>query len=136
TMTGFVEVLLRGVLLVGAAVVLGGVVFARVVLRAGPGTKPDESARRTLALAALGACVVAVAQGAVGALTFGTLVVDGGAAAVAPFTRTPFAIASGVRIVLAIATALLALALARRAAGRLAWAALTATAVLLVASSA
>src|SRR5438128_12459934 len=133
-MTGFVDVLLRGILLVGAAVALGGVFFVRVVLRAGPGIKPDEPARRALRLTALGAGVVAVAQGAVGALTLGTLVVDLGGAALAPFTQTPFAMASGVRVAFALATVALAVVLARHPAGPITWAALTTASGLVVAS--
>ena len=135
-MAGFADVLLRGVLLVGAALALGGVVFAWLVLRAGPGVKPDDATCRVLRLAALGAVVVALAQMAVGALTLGALLADAGAAAAAPFARTPFALASTVRVILAAATAVLALALARGRAGRAAWTALAAAAVLLVASSA
>jgi putative copper resistance protein D len=124
------------VLLTAAAVVLGGVCFLRVALRAGPGTKPDEAARHALRLTALGAAVVAAAQLAVAALTLGTLVLGLGAGAASAFGDAWFARASCVRVVLALATAALALALARGPAGPLAWAALTAAAGLLVATSA
>ena len=54
-MAGFVDVLLRGLMLVGGAVALGGVVFVLAVLGAGPGTKPDPTVVRSLRLVAAGA---------------------------------------------------------------------------------
>ena len=135
-MAGFLDVLLRGVLLVGSAVALGGVVFAWGVLGAGPGHKPDARARRALRLVALGAAVVAAAQLAVGGIALATLVADFGASVVSPFARTAFASTSLARVALAIATGLLALRLARSPGGRAAWGALATAALLVVASSA
>ncbi len=135
-MAGFVDVLLRGVMLVGAAAALGGVVFVWVVLRAGPGTKPDVRTRRALRLVALGAGVVAAAQVAVGAVALGTLVLDHGPAVAAPFARTTFAFASVGRAAVAMVTLLLARRLSERAGGRASWSVLAAAAVVLVASSA
>src|SRR2546430_55974 len=64
-MAGFVDVLLRGLILVLTSVALGGVAWLRFVLRAEPHVKPDAPtalALRTLAAAATGA---ALAQAAV-----------------------------------------------------------------------
>ena len=135
-MAGFIDVLLRGLMLVGAAVALGGVVFVLAVLRAGPGDqarctraarsassrsarppsrRPDRGGRRRARVARLPH--------------------DLGAAA-APFARTTFARASLARVCLGGATALLALS--ARAQGRRPrrMERLAAAAVLLVASSA
>ena len=135
-MAGFIDVLLRGVLLVGGAVALGGVVFAWAMLGGGPGTKPDARTTRTLRLTALGAALMATAQLAVGGVALATLVLDVGAAAASPFARTWFALASLARVALALVTALLALRLARHPGGPVAWRALATAAVLAVASSA
>jgi putative copper resistance protein D len=135
-MAGFVDVLLRGVMLVGAAAALGGVVFAWAILRAGPGTKPEARTRRALRLVAAGAGVVAAAQIAVGAVAFGTLVIDHGPAVAAPFAQTPFAMAGVGRAAVATVTALLAWRLGGGVRGRAGWGSLAAAAVLLVASSA
>src|SRR5438046_7797451 len=64
-MAGFVDVLLRGLILVLTGVALGGVAWLRFVLRAEPHVKPDAPtalALRTIAAAATGA---ALAQAAV-----------------------------------------------------------------------
>ncbi len=135
-MAGFVDVLLRGLMLVGGAVALGGVVFTWAILRAGPGTTPDEARARALRLVALGAAVAALAQLAVSAVALGTLAQDFGPSIVAPYARTSFARATLVRVALGAAMAMLARALARRPGGRGPWLALGATAVAFVASSA
>jgi len=135
-MTGFLDVLLRGVMLVGGAAVLGGVVFVWAIVRSGPGTKPDGRTRRALRLTALAAGVVAVAQVAVSTVALGALVLDLGASAASPFARTSFAFASATRVALAVTTAGLALRLAAHLGGRVVWSALAVAAGLLVASSA
>src|SRR6267143_4719099 len=135
-MAGFVDVLLRGLILVLTSVALGGVGWLRFVLRAEPHVKPDAPtalALRTIAAAAMGA---ALAQAAV-VLVGLTAVADAhGAWPLAAFFETTFALAATARVVLAAAVAALAFPLARRAAPRLAWTALTVAATLLVASSA
>ena len=135
-MAGFVDVLLRGLILVLTSVALGGVAWLRFVLRAEPHVKPDAPtalALRTLAAAATGA---ALAQAAV-VLVGLTAVADvHGAWPLAAFFETTFALTATARVVLAAAVAALAFTLARRAAPRLPWTALTVTATLLVASSA
>ena len=130
-MPGFIDVLLRGLMLIGGAAALGGVVFLRVVLYAGPGTKPDTLAVRALRLVALGAASVGAAQLATAAVTFATL-----APAPGTWIRTVFASATCARVALGIATVVFALALARGPRGRAAWLALTGSAALLVGSSA
>ena len=135
-MAGFVDVLLRGLILVLTSVALGGVAWLRFVLRAEPHVKPDAPtalALRTIAAAAAGA---ALAQAAV-VLVGLTAVADvHGAWPLAAFFETTFALTATARVVLAAAVAALAFTLARRAAPRLPWTALTVTATLLVASSA
>ena len=135
-MAGFVDVLLRGLILVLTSVALGGVAWLRFVLRAEPHVKPEARtalALRTIAAAATGA---ALAQAAV-VLVGLTAVADvHGAWPLAAFFETTFALTATARVVLAAAVAALAFTLARRAAPRLPWTALTVTATLLVASSA
>jgi putative copper resistance protein D len=135
-MAGFVDVLLRGLILVLTSVALGGVAWLRFVLRAEPHVKPDAPtalALRTIAAAATGA---ALAQAAV-VLVGLTAVADAhGGWPLAAFFETTFALTATARVVMAAAVAALAFTLARRAAPRLAWTALTVTATLLVASSA
>src|SRR5438445_40316 len=135
-MAGFVDVLLRGLILVLTSVALGGVAWLRFVLRAEPHVKPDAPtalALRTLAAAATGA---ALAQAAV-VLVGLTAVADAhGGWPLAAFYETTFALTATARVILAVAVAALALRLAHHAAPRLAWTALTLTATLLVASSA
>src|SRR5262245_16310527 len=63
-MSGFVDVLLRGLALAGQAIAVGGVIFAALVLRPSM-ARPGPAApalRRTLLLIALGALAVAGAQ--------------------------------------------------------------------------
>src|SRR5258708_27583179 len=135
-MAGFVDVLLRGLILVLTSVALGGVAWRGFVLRAEPHVKPDAPtalALRTIAAAATGA---APAQAAV-VLVGLTAVADApGGWPLAAFFETTFALTATARVVMAAAVAALAFTLARRAVPRLAWTALTVTATLLVASSA
>ncbi|MGH7335744.1 MAG: copper resistance D family protein [Candidatus Rokuibacteriota bacterium] len=64
-MTGFLDVLLRGLILGGQAVALGGVAFALVVLVPAMRVRPDLGPlrERTFLLIALGAAAIALAQG-------------------------------------------------------------------------
>jgi len=135
-MAGFLDVFLRGLMLSGGALALGGVVFLRVVLRAGPGRAPDALARRSLRLVALGGGVAASAQLALVLVALGAIVSDLGGGAVAAFVRTPFVLVCAARIALAVLTVTAALGLARGAAGASTWTLLGGGAVLLVASSA
>ena len=134
-MAGFVDVVLRGVILVFASVMLGGVVWTRRVLRAEPHTKPAPATALALRAVVLAAGGAAVAQ-------TGTLVValsevagpDGWPFGV--FVTTTFARAALARVVLALAAGGLALMLARRAGGPVAWQALEALALAFVLTSA
>lgn len=135
-MAGLLDVFLRGFLLLLASVVLGGVVWARIALRAEPGAKPDGAVRLALRVVA-GAAGLAVAVQL--ALVGAALSAAGFGAAGGPVTlalEITFVQAAGVRAAVAVAVVALALRLAHRAAGPAAWAALTLGAVTLVASSA
>lgn len=134
-MTGLIDVLLRGAILAFASLVLGGVVWTRLVLRARPGAAPAPPVILAFRVVAGAALALALAQA-------GTLLValtalrtpDGwplGELLATTFARTALG-----RIVLALALACLALRLARRQAAPLAWHALGAGAVVLVAASA
>lgn len=83
-MTGFLEVLLRGLGLCGQALGIGGVLFAAGVLRRSAVSQPAlvPALRRSLALAALGAAVAGFAQLLAVALQLGSLL--GGAMLVFP----------------------------------------------------
>jgi putative copper resistance protein D len=135
-MAGFVDVILRGLILVLTSVALGGVAWLRFVLRAEPQVKPDAAtalALRTIAVAGTGA---AVAQAAVVLVGLGAVADAHGAWPLAAFLETTFARTATARIVLAAAVAMLALVMARRAVSAGVWAALAVTATLLSASSA
>src|SRR6267142_2834908 len=106
-MAGFVDVVLRGLILVLTSV--------------------------TLAVVGAGA---AIAQAAVLLVGLGAVADAHGTWPLAAFFETTFALTATARVILAAAVAALAFTLARRAAPRLAWTALTVTATLLVASSA
>jgi putative copper resistance protein D len=101
---GFIDVLLRGLILCGMAVALGGVAFALVVLRPVTRLRP-ELARvggRTLALVAVGAGVVGLAQLAALLLQLGTLA-GGGAWPLAAASETLYFRVSLGRMALALA---------------------------------
>ena len=135
-MAGFVDVVLRGLILVLTSMALGGVAWLRFVLRAEPHVKPD--APTTLALHAIAAAAAgaALAQAAVVLVGLGAVADAHGAWPLAAFIETTFALTATARVVLAIAVAALALTLSRRAASGTVWGALAVTALLLVASSA
>jgi len=134
-MAGFVDVLLRGAILVLASLVLGGVVWTRLVLRAGPGPAPPPEIR--LALRTVGAAAGMAALAQVSSLLVALGELDGPEGwPVAEFVTTTFAGAALVRVGLAVAVGVLAVRLSRRAAGPLAWRALGAGALALVATSA
>jgi copper resistance protein D len=134
-MAGFLDVLLRGAILVLTSCVLGGVVWTRLVLRAEPHAKPAPAvslALRVVALAAAGAaaaqaCTLLVALSEVG---------GPGGWPVGAFLGTTFAWAALLRVALAVVIGALALTLARRAAGPPAWHALGGLALSLVLTSA
>src|ERR671932_1562965 len=135
-MAGFVDVVLRGLILVLASVALGGVAWLSFVLRAEPHVKPD--APTALALRAIGVSAVgaAVAQAAILLVGLGALADAHGVWPLRAFFDTTFALTAIGRVVLGAAVAVLALTMTRRAASPGVWAALAMTAALLVASSA
>lgn len=134
-MAGLLDVLLRGAILALASLVLGGVVWMRVVLRARPGAAPAAPIALALRVIAAGAAGLALAQ-------TGTLLVALNALRtpegwpLAELFATTFAGTALVRIALGVALAGLALRLCRREAPAWVWHALGGGALLLVAASA
>src|SRR5262245_62207767 len=122
-MAGFLDVLLRGAILVLASLVLGGVVWARVILRAGPGAPPSAAARLALR-------VVAAAAGAAALAQLTTLLValrelgDAVGWPVATLAGTTFGRAATTRVALALIVGAVAIRLGRGPAGAGAWRAL------------
>ena len=109
-MAGFVDVVLRGLILVLTSVAFGGVAWLRFVLRAEAHVKPDAPtalALRAIAVAALGA---AVAQAAIVLVGLGALADAHGAWPVGAFLDTTFALTAIGRVVLAAAVATLLVA--------------------------
>lgn len=135
-MAGFVDVLLRGLILVLTSIVLGGVAWTRLVLRAEPDAKPHPATTLALRVIAAAACLGVLAQGATMAVALVALSGPHGHWPAALYFDTSFARTALVRMGIGVATAVLALVLARRPAGRGAWLALTGTALALTASSA
>jgi putative copper resistance protein D len=78
-LTGFIDVLLRGLILCGQAIALGGVAFALAVLapaaRVRPGLAPLRE--RTFVLIALGAATIILAQGIALVVQLGALAEEG-----------------------------------------------------------
>lgn len=134
-MAGFLDVLLRGAILVLASLVLGGVVWSRLILRAGPGVVPAGPIALALRVIAIGAGLTALAQTATLLVALTELRTAAGWP-LAELLETTFAGTALVRIALGLAVGFIARRLARRAAGPLAWHALGAGACLLVLSSA
>ncbi|MBI2202470.1 MAG: CopD family protein [Candidatus Rokubacteria bacterium] len=134
-MAGFIDVVLRGLLLALTSGVLGGVAWATLVLRAGAGVKPDPGAVRALRAVGIAAALAALTQGAIVLVALSELADVTRGWPIGPFFDTTFARTALARLGLAGAVTVLALTLARRAAGRLAWTALAAAALGLVVSS-
>ena len=135
-MAGFVDVLLRGLILVLASVSLGGVAWLAFVLRAEPHVKPDGPialALRTVALASGG---VGLAQAAVVVVSLGALATSHGAWPAADFFVTTFALTATGRALWALGVGALAWRMAGRPSARGAWIVLGAGALVLVGSSA
>ncbi|MBI1848007.1 MAG: CopD family protein [Candidatus Rokubacteria bacterium] len=133
-MTGFLDVVLRGLLLAWVSLAVGGVAWARLVLRAEPGTKPDAATRGALRVVAGAAALAALTQASVLAIVAGDLARSGLPAAAV--MEAGFALTGLARVIGAASLAVLASRLARRPAGAVAWWALAGLAVALVASSA
>ena len=135
-MAGFIDVLLRGIALVCASLVLGGVAWTRLVLRAEPHTKPDAATRRALRVVGAAAVAAAATQVALMLVALAAVADEHGSWPVALYLETAFARVALVRSLVALGVGALAFTLARRAAGTLAWTALAAGAAALVAASA
>jgi copper resistance protein D len=135
-MAQFVDVLLRGLLLVFASLAAGGVAWALLVLRAGTHAKPDEPTRLALRATALAAALAACAQTAVGALVLGDVSRHAGGVPLGSFLATSFARAALARVALALVVALVAARLASRPGGPTTWLALSVAAVAFVGSAA
>jgi putative copper resistance protein D len=135
-MAGFVDVLLRGLILVLSSIALGGAAWLRFVLRAEPHVKPD--APTVLALTTIGAASVGVAAAQTGivVVSFGAVTTAHGGTPATDFFATTFALTATARVVWALCLALLARRMADGPATRAAWAALSVGAVGLVATSA
>jgi putative copper resistance protein D len=134
-MFGFVDVLLRGAILVFASLVLGGVVWTRLVLGTAARVAPAPPATMALRLVAVAAGLAAVAQAAT---MLGALAEVRGAESwpLADFFQTTFALTALARVMLAAGVSVLALRLSRQAASPGAWRVLGGGAVLIVVSSA
>src|SRR2546425_137821 len=135
-MAGFVDVVLRGLILVLTSVALGGVAWLRFVLRAEPHVKPDAPTALALRAMAAAGAGAALAQATVVLVGLASVADAHGTWPLAAFFETTFALTASARVMLAAAVAALALTMTRRAAPRGAWTALAVTATLLVASSA
>jgi putative copper resistance protein D len=134
-MAGFLDVLLRGLILVLISVVLGGVLWTRLILRTRPGQAPPAPAAVALRLVAVAAVGAALAQ--LGTLLIALAALEHEAGwPVAALLATTFGRTALARIALALALAGLALFLARRPAAPAAWHALAAGALGLVITSA
>jgi putative copper resistance protein D len=134
-MAGFVDVLLRGAILVLASLVLGGVVWTRLILRARPGVTPAPATALALRVVAAAAALAALAQASTLLVALVELRGPEGWP-IGAFVRTTFAVTALVRVTLAVAVVVGALRLARHASGRLGWHALGAGALALVVTSA
>src|SRR5262245_53830050 len=135
-MAGVVDVLLRGLILVLTSVALGGVAWLRVVLRAEPHVKPDAPMVLALRAIAIAAATAALAQAAIVLVSLGAVADAHGTWPLGAFFQTTFALTATARVMLAVTVTALAVTMARRAASRALWMALTASAPLLVVSSA
>jgi putative copper resistance protein D len=135
-MTGFVDVILRGFTLVCASLALGGVAWLRFVLRAEPHAKPDAAGRLALRVVGAVALAVAATQVALMLVALAALADVHGRWPIGLYFETAFARVATLRAAIGIGVAVLALTLARRPRGPLAWGALAAGATALVAASA
>jgi putative copper resistance protein D len=135
-MTQFLDVLLRGLLLVLVSVACGGVAWTVAVVRASPRTKPDGATRLALRATALAAALGAAAQIAVGLLVLVDLLRPAGSPPLAAYLDTGFARAVLTRAALGIFVAVLAARLAARPGRPATWIALGTAAVAFVVAGA
>jgi putative copper resistance protein D len=123
-MTGFIDILLRGALLVASALAVGGVAWARLVLRAEPHAKPDAALGRCLRAASAGGWLAALAQSAIVLVVLADVTGGTGRIPLGEYLATVFAQTALARAALAAALGIVAGRLARRAGGPWAWHAL------------
>jgi len=135
-MAGFVDVLLRGLALVAACVVLGGVAWLRLVLRAEPFAKPDAAVRLALRTIAAGALTLSATQAALMTVALSALSDTHGVWPVGPYFATAFAQVALARGVFGVGVAVVAMRLAHQPGGPWAWRALAVGATGIVAASA
>ena len=135
-MTQFLDVLLRGLLLVLVCVACGGVAWTVAVVRASPRTKPDGATRLALRATALAAALGAAAQIAVGLLVLVDLLRHAGSPPLAAYLDTGFARAVLTRAALGIFVAVLAARLAARPGRPATWIVLGTAAVAFVVAGA
>jgi putative copper resistance protein D len=135
-MTGFIDVLLRGLLLSLVSVAVGGVAWIHLVLRVDPGAKPDAMAAASLRLVALAAGAVGLVQAAVVALVGWDVLAEFPTGSLGAYAETTFARVGATRVALALGLAILARRLAARPAPPGLWIAQAALAVGLVVASA
>ncbi len=132
----FLDTLLRGAVLAGVALALGGLAWELWVLRPWERRTPEAAVGRGLALVCAGAAAVAAGQAVL--LTLKALVLSDafGGGALGGFVVTPHFIAGAARILVALALAGAVLWLRRATDAAARWVAVTILAVLLAASGA
>ena len=134
-MGGFADVMFRGLTLICASLVLGGVAWLGLVLRIEPGMKPDASARRALRVVAIAAALGGIAQAVAVVIAVGTLLASDAGLAVSRLFGTTYARVALARIAFAAITCALAARLAIRPVGRAPWTALLLASVAFVGTS-
>lgn len=135
-MAGFVDVLLRGLLVALVSLALGGVAWVRLVLRTRPGTAPGGGTALALRVVAWAGGLAAAVQATVVGGVLVDLASRTGAWPLAELGDTAFARAGAARIGLAAAAGILAWRLAHRPGGQAAWAGLAGATLGLAAMSA
>lgn len=137
-LAGFLEVLLKGLVLAGLAVAVGGILFTSAVLRplTMPGSFGREAGRRVIALVTAGGITVAAGQFLDLLLAPWAFADELGRWPVTEFLATGFARAGLVHAGLALGLAAAGAWLLKSPASRSGWAAMVASAVLLLASGA
>src|SRR5438445_330268 len=111
-MAGFVDVVLRGLILVLTSVALGGVAWLRFVLRAEPHVKPDAPTALALRAMAAAGAGAALAQATVVLVGLASVADAHGTWPLATFFETTFALTASARVMLLSKVALLVPALA------------------------
>src|SRR5438876_543178 len=102
-MAGFVDVVLRGLILVLTSVALGGVAWLRFVLRAEPHVKPDAPTALALRATAAAGAGAALAQATVVLVGLASVADAHGTWPLAAFFETTFALTASARVMLAAA---------------------------------